>query len=227
MTLHNTRSLFFVLLFFSNACMGQNQNRNFNYRLTSLIGTDYQHCGSYSFPKDKNRFLPESEVFRISNCMTSTYQQGRAFYFKLEGPNFKSELIQGIIGLPNRAGIYQYTYQAPGCTGESCHDDFYLTRCRGDRFSDNISPKETCNWTLIESEFNPEPWNNHPEGCDFKKEYSPSDFLIYYITAKYTKSTEYYIDKSGTKADQVEILVNQIDKPVILIVSAYKRLAKS
>lgn len=216
------RLLLTLLLFLGIPhCFGKDINRNFNARLIGLIGNNSLQCGSYFFEKDKKRLLPEIEVNKLKDCMTFAYQQGKSFYFKIEGPNYKSELIDGMLGLPNRGGIYSYTYQSPDCKGELCYDDFSLNRCQGEQLTDTIEPQKTCNWFLAESKHKPQPCDRKSAGCDFKKDLPPQDFSIFYVESQYINEIGYYIDKSGKKANQIDLLVNQKDKPVILMVKAY------
>ncbi|WP_415879653.1 hypothetical protein [Methylomonas sp. TEB] len=227
---HSKYSLFFFLVFVFSASYSRadSANQNFKRRLHYLVGEDVIPCGTYEFEIYKLRYLPTQEISKISDCMTNAYRSNKAFYFSLQGPEDNDyNFINGMIGLPENGGVYRYSYRIPDCKGMLCNDSFNLSRCRGKYTNDFIDPKSTCNFSLdkLESSTINLKSNNHL--CESIQSSLPDSFTVFGAgTFKRhnlnKRKLGLKIDTSSYEANQVDVLVNYQQTPVVLFLGAYE-----
>lgn len=219
----NKLPIYLLAMFFVSCCLADELGQSFENRLLGFVGNEPVQCGAYTFEIDRPRYLPTEETSKISNCMTMAYHSKRAFYFSLEGPDFKSNVIYGVLGLPENRGIYRYHYSSRACKGRLCNDSFTLSRCHGDYFTDIIDAKETCHLSL-EQPLQPLIGvnQNKQSRCEFPKHILPENFTVFSAGVFSSRKLGLRIDKqSGYEGNQIDMLVNYPKTPVILLLGAY------
>ncbi|ASF47583.1 hypothetical protein [Methylovulum psychrotolerans] len=193
-------------------------------RLLSVVGKNAVRCGVFHFNDRKSEYLSDAAAAQAIRCMTVAYQHGQGFYLSDEGSGIDSYVAKGILGTPNRSGIYRFDYDSsPSGGGFSGNDAFGMASCHKNAVPGKIDPETDCAIKLKAPP--PEPVKikikSKPSRCEFTQLKLPDDFAVLAVArpsgVAVGHKTDFQIDQSGYQALQVEVLVNQPDKPLVLI----------
>ncbi|POZ53121.1 hypothetical protein [Methylovulum psychrotolerans] len=194
-------------------------------RLLSVVGKNAVRCGVFHFNDRKSGYLSGAVAAKAIRCMTIAYQHSQGFYLSDEGSGIDSYVARGILGTPNRSGIYRFDYDSsPSGGGFSGHDAFGMASCHKNAVPGKIDPEADCGITLKAPP--PEPVKikikSKPTRCEFTQLKLPDDFAVLAVSGGRSHETGFQIDQSGYQALQIEVLANRPDKPLVLILGQYE-----
>jgi hypothetical protein len=186
-----------------------------------LVGEDAVRCGSH-FNRAAPEFTAEQYELAVA-CARLAWQAGKPFLFLVEAQSIESHVGKGIAGIRSHAGLYSFTYDSGSCGPLPCPPLLQLQPCKYPGKSGTMDFAQLCQHPpRISATPRADPLPPVHDACSFKNANLPKDFAVLAAGDYGGRNLDFQIDRSGSPATQIDVVVNRADKPVVLMLGAYK-----
>lgn len=215
-----SRILLLVPLLFSDYCLADKADQILHQELHALVGNHYKNCGTYPYGED----LSTRQFSKVSACLSSAYRAGKAFILSQEGYGTDSYSANGVLGLPNLGGIYNFHYDSSPSGRGCCNYAFGLSLCHEQNESTNIDIEVSCGLKLkalpptLEEEKTP----SKQTECALSRFKAPRNFTIFAAGNYSGRELGVQLKGSDREANQFDVTVNYQQNPINLILAAYE-----